>query len=81
MPRKATEKLIKYEPGSKELEALLSSGYGMNKEEAETIIKERAANPHTHPYEEYKKAKAFLEALNSTPQVVSTRPAWKRTRT
>jgi hypothetical protein len=78
--RQVKPKLMKYEPGSPELEALLSSGYGMNLEDAERIIKERDENPHTHPYEEYKKAKAFIEALNSSPVAVSTEPGWHRTK-
>lgn len=68
--------------GSPGHEALLAGGYGMTKEDAERIIAERDAKPERWPYEEYKKAKAFLEALAvRKPQPSSSRPGWERTRT
>ncbi len=51
----------------------------MDRKQAETIIRERAANPALYPYEVYKKAQAFLEALNATPKVIATNPGWNRT--
>ncbi len=60
-------------------EALLGIGYeGMTKADAQTIIKEREEKPELWPYEEYKKAKAFLLALATDPIPVSTRKGWKR---
>jgi len=78
--RPARKKPVKYAANSDELEALLAVGYGINKEQAEQIIAERDKDPHTHPYEEYKKAKAFLAALEAEPIAVSTRAPWKRSR-
>ena len=63
--------------GSKEHETLLSTGYGMDKAQAEAIIKERAEKPERWPYEMLVKAKAFLEALKTKTTVISTRPAWR----
>jgi hypothetical protein len=80
MARRSTKKPIKYAAGSEELEALLSVGYGINKEQAEQIIEERDKDPHTHPYDEYQKAKAFLAALEAEPVAVSKRAPWKRTK-
>ncbi len=64
--------------GSKEHEALLAVGYGMDKTKAQAIIKERKANPAAWPYEMLEKAQAFLEALSTKPIVIATRPAWRR---
>jgi hypothetical protein len=64
-------------PGSKEHEALLSTGYGMDKRQAETIIKERAERPELWPYEMLEKARAFLAALRAKPKPVSTRRPWR----
>jgi len=73
--------LPKYEVGSPELEAFLQAGYGdMSREKAETIIKERKANPASWPYEQYERAQAFLAALLTAPTVVSSTPGWKRKR-
>jgi len=69
-----------YKPGSKELEALLAAGYGMDKKKALTIIKERAENPLLWPYEELQKAEAFMAALNAEPEAVSRTPGWTRDR-
>ena len=78
----ATKKkgLTSIQPGTKEMADYLSVGYGMTLEEARQIIKERDADPHVHPYDQYRKAKGFLEAYNAKPEVISTRPGWKRTR-
>jgi len=64
-------------PGSKEHEALLSTGYGMDKAKAQAIVKERKANPASWPYEMLEKAEAFLEALAAKPVVISTKSAWR----
>jgi len=47
---------------------------------AETIIKERDADPVRWPLEKYEAAQALLEAYKAKPQVISTRPRWQRTR-
>lgn len=73
-----TVQVVKH--GSKEHENLLEAGYGMTKEKAETIIKERQADPHTHPYELYEKAQALLGALGTKPVAIDTKPGWKRTK-
>jgi hypothetical protein len=71
------ELFIEY--GTPEHEALLSAGYGgMTREDAERIIAERDANPLTHPYEEYRRAKAFLAGLEAVPVVIDKKPGWKR---
>ena len=69
---------IKY--GSVDHGTLLTSGYGMTKEEAEKIIAEREKDPQLWPFEMYQKARAFLAALKAKPEVISTRPGWKRKR-
>ena len=82
----ADQKLVKlgavegYDLGSKELEALLAAGYGMDRKKAERIIKERAENPLLWPYAELEKAEAFMAALTTKPKVISTTPGWKRDR-
>lgn len=63
--------------GSKEHEALLSTGYHMDRAQAETIIKERAERPELWPYEMKVKAEAFLAALKGKPTVTSTRRPWR----
>jgi len=67
----------KVKHGSKDHENLLASGYQMTREEADTIIKERAERPELWPYEMLVKAKAFLEALKTKPTVISTRQPWR----
>lgn len=67
----------KIKPGSVEHEALLATGYKMNKAEAQTIIKEYKANPASWPYAVLKNAQAFMEALGAKPQVISTRQPWR----
>ena len=69
------------EVGSKSHEALLAGAYGFDKAEAEQIIKERDANPLTHPYDEYRNAKALLQALKTKPIAINKKPGWKRDRT
>lgn len=67
-------------PKSKELEALLMSGYGFGIAEAKKIVAERDKDPQSWPLTEYRKAQAMLEAYVAESQVISTRPAWHRTR-
>jgi len=74
----AAQPMVK--PKTKALEALLEAGYGMNLEQAQTVLKERKADPATWPFEEYKKAQAFLAAYEAKPVVTSTRAGWRRTR-
>lgn len=69
----------KVERGSKEHEALLSVGYGMDKAKAMLIIKERKENPLLWPYEEYEKAEIFLNALKKrSVKPSSPNKGWKR---
>lgn len=74
------ETIQRIEPGTKEMEAFLASGYMMTKAEAETIIAERDKNPALYPLDVYLKAKAFLAALVAKPQAVDTNPMWKRSK-
>ena len=67
-------------PKSKELAALLESGYGFSIETAKKIVAERDANPQAWPLERYDAAKAMLAAYEAKPQVISTRRGWKRSR-
>jgi len=69
----------KVKPGTPEAETLLATGYGFGLDEAKRIIKERDENPATWPLEEYRKAKAFLEAFKAQSRPISPRPAWHRT--
>jgi len=69
-----------YPVGSEALAALLSASYGFSVADAEKIKAEREKDPALHPYELYKRACAMLEALANAPQVVSTRPGWRRSR-
>ncbi len=69
-----------FKPGSKELEALLAAGYGMDKEKAQLIIAERKENPLLWPYAELEKAEAFMAALTAKPEAISRTPGWRRTR-
>jgi len=55
-----------------EMEAHLAVGYGMDLAQAKRIIAERDKDPHLWPYEEYRKAQAFIEAYESVPQVISS---------
>lgn len=63
--------------GSKEHKAMIEGGYQMSFEQAETIIKERKADPHTWPYDKYEKALAMMAALKTKPQPSSTKEPWK----
>lgn len=66
-------------PGTPEMERLLQVGYpDMTVETANQIIRERAENPQTWPFEELKKAKAFLAAYKTPSRPISTDPGWKR---
>ena len=68
-------------PKTKEAEALLQSGYGMTVAKAETVIKERKADPALWPLERAEAAQAMLDAYNApTPKPSSTRAGWHRTR-
>jgi len=72
----AAQPMVK--PGTPEMETLLAAGYGLTVAEAERVIAERDKDPQRWPMEDYKKAKAFLEAYHATPQVISTRRPWRR---
>ena len=63
MARRAVEdKPMQIKHGTPEMEAFIGVGYdGMTLAEAKKIIAERDKDPHLWPYEEYKKAKAFIE--------------------
>jgi hypothetical protein len=71
-----TVKPVKY--GSAEHKTLIESGYGMTAEQAETIIKERKADPRSWPYEKLEQAQSMLAAIKTKPRVVSTTKAWQR---
>ena len=72
------QELMQIKPGSPEMEALLSSGYGMSIEEAKLIVKGRDTNPSLYTAEQYRDAKAMIAAYTATPQVISKTPGWKR---
>jgi len=65
--------------GSKEHEALLRAGYGMDKAKAQTIIQDykSEATRTRWPYEMLEKAEAFMEALATKTTVISTKPPWQ----
>lgn len=77
-PNDSGDKMSHYPPGSKGLANLLAAGYGMTVEDARQIIKEREENPHTHPYEVYRNAKALLEAFMAKVAVIDTEPGFQR---
>ena len=64
--------------GSKEHVALVEGAYGMTVEKANTIVKERPANPQLYPYDLFEKAQAMLEALKTKPITIDTDPGWTR---
>ncbi|MEZ4591832.1 MAG: hypothetical protein R3D55_11930 [Chloroflexota bacterium] len=67
------------QPGTPEMESLLRAGYpDMTVKKAETIIKERKANPQSWPYEQLERAEAFLAAYNTGATVVAQNPGWER---
>jgi len=68
-------------PGSEKHAQMIQIGYQMTEEKANTIIKERKANPQSWPYEMLEKAEAFLAQLGAQPVVISTKPGWTRDRT
>jgi hypothetical protein len=79
--KKLADTVIPVRRKTPEMEALLSVGYGMDLAKAKAIIKEREADPHTHPYESYEKAQAFIEAYEADEkklQPTSKRQGWKR---
>ena len=81
MAEKMVKEIIKsIKPGSKEMEAYLSTGYGFDKEGAQIILDAYKANPLSVPYEKVEQARGFMAALTTKPTAVSTKPAWKRTR-
>jgi hypothetical protein len=59
---------------------LIEAAYGMTKEKAETIVKERPANPHLWPYDLFEKAQNMLAAIKARPEVIDTEPGWHRER-
>ncbi len=66
-------------PETPEMEALLRAGYpDLTVKKAETIIKERQANPQSWPYEQMERAEAFLAAYNTGATVVAKNPGWER---
>lgn len=67
-------------PGSAQHEQMIQVGYQMTREKAETIIRERKANPQSWPYEMQERAEAFLEQLKAQPAVISPKPGWQRDR-
>ena len=64
---KSRGKITTFPPGSEELEALAESGYMMDAETAKTIIEQYEADKKSWPFEEYKKAKAFMATVNADP--------------
>lgn len=79
MAKKTQDKVISIRPDTPEMENYLALGYdGLTVEEAERIIKERKANPQSHPYEVMKKCEAFLAAYHTAPKAIDTQPGWKR---
>lgn len=65
--------------GSKGHEALLTSGYGITKEEAQQIIDEHTKDPRQWPFAETQKARAYLAALNAKKLTPSdSTPHWVR---
>jgi hypothetical protein len=58
-------------PGSPEMEAYLAAGYApdiMNREQAELIIADWKKDHSSSPYPIYRKALAYLAALNAKPE-------------
>ncbi len=67
-------------PGSERHRMLVEAGYQMTLEEAKVIVEEWNKDHKSWPLEEYKKAKAMLEAVTATPQVIDPEPGWHRQR-
>ena len=80
MAEKVKEKIKSIKPGSKEMEAYLSTGYGFDKEGAQVILDAYKTNPLSVPYEQVERARGFMAALTTKPIAVSEKPGWKRTR-
>lgn len=71
--------LSRIEPGSSEMEMLLSVGYpGMSRAKAETIIRERKENPALWPYSKLEEAEAYLAALHASPVAIDTEPGFNQ---
>jgi len=71
--------LSRIEPGSQEMEMLLSVGYpGMSRQKAEAIIRERKENPALWPYSKIEEAEAYLAALDATPIAIDTEPGFNQ---
>lgn len=67
--------------GSAGHKQIIEAGYGMSFARADTIIKERKADPRSWPYEQFEKAEAMIAAAGVTkPKPTSDRPGWKRDR-
>lgn len=66
--------------GTPEHERLVEAGYGMTREKAETIIRERKENPASWPYDLFEKAQAFLAQLKAQPVPIDPEPGWHRER-
>ncbi|MFA5323886.1 MAG: hypothetical protein WC373_14540 [Smithella sp.] len=69
--------VVRINPSTPEMENFLAAGYNLTVEQAKEIISEREKNPASHPYEEYRKAVAFMDAYKSTASVISTTPGGK----
>lgn len=78
--KKLTDTVQVIKHGSKDHFAMLEAGYEMTVDEAKQIIAEREKDPHTHPYDVYKKAKALLEASKAKPVPVSNRKHFTRSK-
>lgn len=63
-------------PGTPEMEALLMPAYQMTVKEAKRLVKLHEAEPTHVPWDDYKKAQAFLEAY-STKAVLNAKLATK----
>jgi hypothetical protein len=65
-------------PRTPEMANLLSAGYQMTVEEAQSIVAARKQDSTTYSIAEVRKAEALLAAYSATPKVVARRPMWKR---
>lgn len=75
---KYAEHVVPVRAGTQEKAELLQVGYGMSLEEAAELVQQRTENPAAVPWEQYKAAKAMLEAFDKESTVVSSRPGWRR---
>lgn len=67
-------------PGSPEHKTMLEIGYGMSLDDAKIIVAEWEKDHKSWPLEEYRKAKAMIEAAGAVPVAVDKTPGWKRQR-